>query len=113
MNRDTLTNELFKVEALKHIDADVFDSLPVTELARILELHTGKKHKPDTPKLALVVHGRLKLTNTRMRGVPRYRAQVWENGRNVFLGSFLSPVERDRVVASAKLRRSMGLPVKL
>lgn len=109
MKRDTLIAELLKLDSLKHIDADIFDSLPVDELARILALHTGEKPRQREP----LVRGRLRFTNTRARAVPRYRAQVWEKGQNVLLGSFLTQSERDQVVASAKLRRSMGLPVKL
>lgn len=44
--------------------------------------------------------------------VVKYRAQVWINGANVNLGSFLSEQVRDEVVAMAKSMRSLGLPIE-
>lgn len=45
--------------------------------------------------------------------VPRpYKAQLWHEGRNVYLGSFYTPVEAHAAIEQAKFRRSMGLPIK-
>lgn len=43
----------------------------------------------------------------------RYKATVWENGRSVSLGWFMTESVRDEVVAEAKRLRSIGLPVLL
>ncbi len=43
--------------------------------------------------------------------VARYRAQVWCDGRPVFLGYFLNEVTRDEVVTMAKGMRDIGLPL--
>lgn len=43
----------------------------------------------------------------------RYKATVWEKGRSVSLGWFMTESVRDEVVAEAKRLRSMGLPVLL
>lgn len=45
--------------------------------------------------------------------VPRpYKAQLKHEGRNVYLGSFYTPVEAHAAIEQAKFRRSMGLPIK-
>ena len=50
----------------------------------------------------------------RMRGPLRpYKAQLRHEGKNIYLGSFYTPVEAYAATQSAKLRRSIGLPVKL
>jgi len=50
----------------------------------------------------------------RIRGPLRpYKAQLRHEGKNIYLGSFYTPVEAYAAVQAAKLRRSMGLPVKL
>lgn len=43
----------------------------------------------------------------------RYKATVWEKGRSVSLGWFMTESVRDEVVAEAKRLRSIGLPVLL
>lgn len=48
-----------------------------------------------------------------VRSGAKHRAQIWANGTVVYLGQFDSIEERDAVVAAAKVRKSMGLPVKL
>jgi len=44
--------------------------------------------------------------------VVKYRAQVWIDGRNVNLGSFLTEQVRDEAVALAKSMRAIGLPIE-
>lgn len=41
-----------------------------------------------------------------------YKAQLWHEGRNVYLGSYYTPVEAHAAIEQAKFRRSMGLPIK-
>lgn len=45
--------------------------------------------------------------------IPRYRAQLWHEGKPVHLGYFMTEQVRDEEVAAAKLRRDMGLPIRL
>jgi hypothetical protein len=47
------------------------------------------------------------------RAGPKQRAQIWANGTVVYLGQFDTIEERDAAVEAAKMRRSIGLPVKL
>lgn len=44
--------------------------------------------------------------------VTKYRAQVWIDGRNINLGSYLNEITRDEVVTMAKSMRSLGLPIE-
>jgi hypothetical protein len=45
--------------------------------------------------------------------IPRYRAALWVNGQSVHLGYYYTEEVRDEEVAAAKLRRDMGLPIRL
>lgn len=47
------------------------------------------------------------------RALLRYKAQLWHDGKPVHLGYFMSEQVRDEAIAAAKLRRSMGLPIRL
>lgn len=74
------------------------DLLKPLTLTQALDLYPDYEYKPGK----------------RVRGAPRYyKAQLWHEGKNVYLGSFFTPIEAHAAVQAAKLRRSMGLPVKL
>lgn len=45
--------------------------------------------------------------------IPRYRAQLWHEGKPVHLGYFMTEQVRDEVVSEARARRNMGLPIRL
>ncbi len=46
---------------------------------------------------------------------PRYRAVVWDSQQSmaVYVGTFKTEAERDAAVQAAKVRRAIGLPVKM
>lgn len=70
---------------------------PLT-LAQALDLYPEYEYKPIK----------------RVRGAPRYyKAQLRHEGKNIYLGSFFTPVEAHAAVQQAKARRAIGLPVKL
>jgi len=44
---------------------------------------------------------------------PKFKAHIWYQGKSVHLGWYVAKQVRDEVVAAAKLRRAIGLPVKM
>lgn len=47
------------------------------------------------------------------QALPKYKAQLWHEGKPVHLGYFMSETVRDEEIAAAKLRRDIGLPIRL
>lgn len=99
------------------LDLPEYDEIDVSELNRMSEqelLALLAPYHTEAPKRAPIdpmVRAK-PLRRPSLPPVVKHRAQVWIDGRNVNLGSFLTEQVRDEAVALAKSMRAIGLPLK-
>lgn len=94
-----------------------YDEIDVHELNRMNEqelLALLAPYRTEAPKRAPVdpVVRAKPLQRANLPPVVKHRAQVWIDGRNVNLGSFLTEQVRDEAVTLAKSMRAIGLPLE-
>lgn len=99
------------------LDLPEYDNLDIFALNRMSEQEMRDLLGPrraDPPKRAPIdpVVRAKPLRRSSLPPVVKHRAQVWIDGRNVNLGSFLTEQVRDEALALAKSMRAIGLPLE-
>lgn len=99
------------------LDLPEYDEIDVTALRAMSEQELMALLAPyctEAPKRAPIdpVVRAKPLRRVNLPPVVKYRAQVWLDGRNVNLGSFLTEQVRDEAVTLAKSMRAIGLPLE-
>lgn len=115
MNHDTATH-LANLERLRHDPAidyteEQLETMTPEDAAILVSMLPKPRPIVHPAPVDPVVRTK-PLRRPSLPAAVKYRAQVWVDGRNVNLGSFLTQQVRDEAVTLAKSMRTIGLPLE-
>lgn len=115
MNHDTATH-LANLERLRHDPAidyteEQLETMTPDDAAILVSMLPKPRPIVHPAPIDPVVRAK-PLRRSSLPPVVKHRAQVWIDGRNVNLGSFLTEQVRDEAVTLAKSMRAIGLPIE-
>lgn len=101
-------------------DVSMLEQMSDDQLRALLDDVKPSKVKPSNPfpprepePPAVIPQVRERVLPEWRQAMRKYKAQIWHEGKPVHLGYFMTEQVRDEAIAAARVRRDMGLPVRL